>query len=255
MGIDVFVSYHTETAQDAADAVVTALEQQGLCCWYASRDAEGRFAGNIRRAILDSSVFVVLLNHAACKSKHVRNEVALAFDQDDLVIIPLRITNEPLSDDMDYYLHSFNHINAVGGSRSNGIRELTRRVLKTLGRAAVSNIETINYSDGCVYTGQVVNGKRHGKGKLLLPDGDVYEGDWKDGQRTGKGKYTWRNGNVYEGDWKNDQLTGKGKYTWPEGTVYVGDFVDGVITGYGTYTYANGEVKSGRWENGKYLGK
>lgn len=265
MNHDVFVSYHTLTAQDAADAVVGALEAQGLHCWYASRDAEGRFAGNIRRAIQNSRVFVVLLNEAACKSKHTRSEVALAFDEDDLEIIPLWIANGKLSDDMDYYLHGFNHINAVGSRRSTGIEELTRRVLKYLGRTYVSHIETIHYDDGVVYTGQILNGKRHGKGKLVWPNGDVYEGDWRDDQCTGKGKYTWGKGSqwagdAYEGDFVDGKRTGKGKYTWSKGSqgtgdVYEGDFVDDQRTGYGTYTYSSGKVESGRFENGKYLGK
>lgn len=29
-----------------------------------------------------------------------------------------------------------------------------------------------------MYEGEWVNGKAHGKGKLIHADGDIYEGDW-----------------------------------------------------------------------------
>ena len=64
-------------------------------------------------------------------------------------------------------------------------------------------------------------------------DDGVYEGNLVDGKRTGKGKFTFSNGDVYEGDWVDDKMTGKGKITNADGDVYEGDFVDGKFNGKG----------------------
>lgn len=266
MKIDVFVSYHTETARDVAKAVVDKLERRGLRCWYAPRDEAGDFAESIVDAIDCCSVFVVLLNESACKSKHVGREVSYACEIDGLEVIPFRITDVQLYGKLKYYLKPLHWVDAVGSNRSSGMDELTKRVLRILGRSApAKRIETIEYTDGSVYTGEVLNGKRHGKGKMVWRGGDVYEGDWVNDKRTGKGRYIWgRNskcaGDVYEGDFVDGEPCGRGKYIWGwntewAGDVYVGDFVNGKRTGYGIYTYACGEVESGRFENNIYLGK
>jgi hypothetical protein len=38
---------------------------------------------------------------------------------------------------------------------------------------------------------------------------DIYEGDILDGKKHGFGKMLYKNGNVYEGKWKNDKKHGK----------------------------------------------
>ena len=40
---------------------------------------------------------------------------------------------------------------------------------------------TMNWLDGRKYTGQWMDGMRHGQGKLSYPDGRVKEGEWEDG--------------------------------------------------------------------------
>lgn len=260
MKIDVFVSYHTETARDVADAVVAKLEQQGLRCWYAPRDAEGRFAGVIKRAIDRCGVFVVLLSKAASESPHVLNEIAIAFERRDAVILPLRITDEELSDDVEYYLHRFHWIDGIGNNRASGMEELTRRVLRALGRTTATKIETIKYDDGCVYTGEIVNGKRHGKGNMIWPNGTVYDGCWQNDLRSGKGRQVWGKdtewaGTVYDGDWNEDKPNGRGVATWNNGVVYEGDFVDGDYNGKGKMTLPDGAVYEGDWRDDKRTGK
>lgn len=286
MAIDVFVSYHTATSLDIAKAVVQRLESQGLSCWYQDRDTRGAFGGVIKRAIEECGAFVVILNAKAARSRHVLNEVALAFDREELEILPILMTQDSLGDDMEYYLHRIHQIDGHSRSRDAALEDLCRRTLQALGRPQTP-VETIRYDDGGVYVGHVVNGKYNGWGKLTWPNGDIYEGDWKDGCRTGKGKYIWPSGTVYEGDFVENKITGKGKKTWGKdtrwagdvyegdfvdnvrtgkgkytwgkdskwaGDVYEGDFVDDNLTGTGTYTYANGRIRSGRWKDGKFLG-
>lgn len=295
MKIDVFVSYHTETASDVADAVVAKLEQQGLRCWYAPRDVAGDFADSIVEAIEQSSIFVVLLNESACKSKHVGREVSYACEIDELEVIPFRITDVQLYGKLKYYLKPLHWVDGVGSKRTSGLDELSERIMKKLNRPApvstkstsTPRIETIKYDDGSVYTGEVLNGKRHGKGKLVWPSGDVYEGDWKDDKRNGKGTLIWgkdsqwvgdiyegdyvnglrhgtgsyyySSGSVYEGEWKNGEQSGKGTFTWPDGSRYEGDYLGGKYHGTGKFTWGKdtkwaGDVYDGDWVNGKRTG-
>lgn len=51
-----------------------------------------------------------------------------------------------------------------------------------------------------------------------------YEGDIVDGKRHGKGTYTWNDGQKYTGEWRNGDRTGYGKYYWADGAVYEGQY-------------------------------
>lgn len=44
------------------------------------------------------------------------------------------------------------------------------------------------------YTGEYLDGKKHGKGTMIYPDGSKYIGQWKEGYRHGHGLYTYANG-------------------------------------------------------------
>ena len=64
----------------------------------------------------------------------------------------------------------------------------------------MSEIHTIELEDGCLYVGEMKDGKEHGKGIYTFSNGSkIYEGEWKDGLEHGKGIYTWTNGSIYEG--------------------------------------------------------
>jgi hypothetical protein len=61
-----------------------------------------------------------------------------------------------------------------------------------------------------VYTGQFLNGRPSGSGKLSFLGGDEYEGDFWNGQLHGRGIYRFKNepGRRYVGEWKNNRLNG-----------------------------------------------
>ena len=236
MAIDVFVSYHTATSLDTAKAVVQKLESQGLRCWYQDRDSHGSFGGVIRRAIEECRAFVVILNGQSAHSPHVLNEVALAFGG-RVEILPIRMTQESLGDDMEYYLTRFNQIDGHSRSWDAALEDLCRHTLRALGRTE-TQVETIRYDDGRVYVGHVVNGKHHGKGKLTWPSGDTYEGDFVNDIIQGKGKYTFASGTVFEGEWRDGKRTGWGKFHWTNGDIYEGNFVNDIIHGKGTWGQA-----------------
>ncbi|XP_067286158.1 radial spoke head 10 homolog B isoform X2 [Pseudorasbora parva] len=54
------------------------------------------------------------------------------------------------------------------------------------------------------YTGEFVQGMRHGQGKFSYASGAVYSGEWKHDKKHGQGRYTFENGRVYEGEFNKD---------------------------------------------------
>ncbi|XP_048025836.1 radial spoke head 10 homolog B isoform X3 [Megalobrama amblycephala] len=54
------------------------------------------------------------------------------------------------------------------------------------------------------YTGEFVQGMRHGRGQFLYASGAVYSGEWKHDKKHGPGRYTFENGHVYEGEFNKD---------------------------------------------------
>ena len=150
--------------------------------------------------------------------------------------------------------------------------------------ALTNKEETVMSMDGTVFTGQVKDGRPHGKGlrssptgtrqrglwlngdefqvtgTLVCADGTIEVGSWnRDGTKS-SGTITWTDGKKYEGEWmlepglRNNLPDGKGTMTWPDGRVYVGEFDDGLVEGRGKMTYPNGKVEDGLWKLGQYAG-
>ena len=111
------------------------------------------------------------------------------------------------------------------------------------------------WEDGEVYEGEWQNDKRNGRGKYIFADGRVYEGEYKDGKHHGIGKFIYDDGDIYDGEWKDGKKDGRGKYTWPDGDVYEGEYKDGKRNGRGKYTFADGRVYDGEWKDDRRHGK
>jgi len=60
------------------------------------------------------------------------------------------------------------------------------------------------------YIGNIIDGKKEGKGKLIYPDGTYYEGNFKNDLFNGKGIFV-NNNSIYNGDFLNGKKHGKGK--------------------------------------------
>lgn len=103
------------------------------------------------------------------------------------------------------------------------------------------------------YTGDMLNGNRHGKGTQVYTNGK-YVGDWHNDLKDGSGIYSWTNGDIYSGEWIKDQRTGKGIYTWANGEKYEGQWINGKHSGKGTFNYKDGSVYDGDWLEGQYHG-
>ena len=51
-----------------------------------------------------------------------------------------------------------------------------------------------------MYTGNFVEGIRHGRGRFVYSDGSEYSGPIKYGEKHGKGTQTWADGQKYVGE-------------------------------------------------------
>ncbi|XP_004691715.1 PREDICTED: radial spoke head 10 homolog B [Condylura cristata] len=70
----------------------------------------------------------------------------------------------------------------------------------------LKRIPTSQYPLRNEYTGDFVNGCRHGRGKFCYSSGATYEGEWVSNKKHGQGRLTFKNGRVYEGPFSNDHL-------------------------------------------------
>jgi len=140
-----------------------------------------------------------------------------------------------------------------GGSPGKAVEDTDTPATK--GAAGVDTEET--YEDGSTYTGQLVEGRRHGTGVWTSPS-EQYSGQWQYDQRHGSGRQTWQDGRLYEGQFCEGKFDGKGRMEWhtPNGLmVYEGQYVNDVKHGEGKYKWPDNRIYDGQWVNGKRSGK
>jgi hypothetical protein len=101
---DVFISHSTKD-KPAADAICAALETARIRCWIAPRDVLPgiAFSGQIKRAIEQCKVVVLVFSSHSNTSEDVLREVQLAA-RNRCHIVNFRIENVNINDDLDYYL-------------------------------------------------------------------------------------------------------------------------------------------------------
>ena len=106
------------------------------------------------------------------------------------------------------------------------------------------------------FIGQLVKGKKEGKGVCFYKNGDKYDGNFKDDKKEGKGSYFYNEkGERYQGNFVNDYPNGIGKYFFKNGDRYEGMFKDGKKHGEGTLILNNGGRYKGEFKNDQKHGK
>jgi TolB-like protein/Flp pilus assembly protein TadD len=96
-----------------ADAIVEALERQGLKCWIAPRDVVPgeSYAGAIVHAIDATKLIVLVLSENAATSQHVLREVERASSKRHPVVA-FRIDLAPMPVDLEYFLNTSQWLDA-----------------------------------------------------------------------------------------------------------------------------------------------
>jgi hypothetical protein len=132
---EVFISYAREDWQ-TADAVVRALEREGIRCWYAPRNITSGddYAAAIVAAIGSSRVVVVLLSAYSNKSEYVQREIQFACSEDTGVpVLPVRVENVKLRDSLRLYLGSTHWLDATAPPFDSHLPRLVEQLRARLG--------------------------------------------------------------------------------------------------------------------------
>jgi len=125
------------------------------------------------------------------------------------------------------------------------------------GARNVEDAQTVTYDDQSTYTGQVLNGKRHGQGIWQSRSGQ-YEGQWQQDMQHGTGHQTWNDGRVYDGQFDAGKFSGQGRMVWhtQKGLlIYEGQYKDDLKHGMGKFVWADGRTYDGAWLSGKRHGR
>ena len=92
---EVFISYHRNSSAELEEHIVAALESHGIKCWYAPRDVDSSYAGDIVKAINTCKVFLLVMNEQSSHSAHVLNEIDCAFNRfhqhESIRLLPFRM--------------------------------------------------------------------------------------------------------------------------------------------------------------------
>ena len=145
------------------------------------------------------------------------------------------------------YNHGYCIIYNNNGSKESGIYNYGTLVVKE------EEIQTIKYSNGNEYIGELRDGMPHGYGELCYKNGERFIGYFKKGKRI-EGLHIFGTGDYYEGEFKNDDMNGYGRYFFNSNTRYFGDFKNGRFHGDGMYYFANGDFYFGDFKNGRFHG-
>ena len=125
---DIFISY-SHADKITADAICAKLEQQGIRCWYAPRDAAfgDAWASSIVNAIKNTKAMILVFTEFSNASAQVRKEVTLAVNSAK-TIIPFRATNTMPTDSMEYLLCDLHWLDAYNEDMSVSLNALLERV-------------------------------------------------------------------------------------------------------------------------------
>lgn len=136
---DVFVSYASQDAA-IADAVVAALERNGVACWIAPRDVTpGEFyADAIVRALNEARILVLVLTENSVTSPHVLREVERTSSKRH-AIVTLRFTNSSLPPALEYFLSASHWLDATASGVDGAMPKLVAAVKRLVGPSSAAN--------------------------------------------------------------------------------------------------------------------
>ena len=164
MESDVFISYSNKD-KNAADAVCSIMEQNGIRCWIAPRDITPGlpFAEAIIDGIKGSRIFILIYSSNSNNSAQVIKEVDRAV-QYKMAIIPFRLEDVPMTKQMEYYVSNVHWMDALTPPLEEHIGKLCR-IVKILLTMDNPGIESIN---SAFETGQKADSKRIVKKKARV---------------------------------------------------------------------------------------
>lgn len=105
-----------------------------------------------------------------------------------------------------------------------------------------------------IYTGEMADGKREGRGLCLYNNGTLYQGFWKKGKEHGYGTIMTadRRRVIFEGNFERGKMSGFGTYYYASSgeaivSRYIGEFRENQRNGMGRYVWSDGSEFNGNW--------
>jgi TIR domain len=134
MAQEVFISHSTRD-KAVANAVVAALEREGISCWIAPRNVlpGADWGQSLIQGIRASRVFVLLLSSAANSSRHILREVERAVHM-GIPIVPLRIEEVVPEGALEFHLSTVHWLDAFTPPVETHLRQLVNTLLAILER-------------------------------------------------------------------------------------------------------------------------
>ena len=135
------------------------------------------------------------------------------------------------------------------------------------------------WANGDVFDGQMLEGKRNGKGRMVWASGQTYDGDWRDDVAVGEGAMAFVNGDRYQGQVRDGMPAGprpeavrqrrhlrgpvrqrhcrrrRRATREKDGSRYTGQWKSGIKQGRGKSVWATGQSYDGDWVADKPEGK
>lgn len=177
MTFDFFFSYQHEDLP-FVESLAAKLEEQGLKCWYAPRNATGRYARAITDAISSCKVFLLVLNHRSAVTSAVLNEVEFAHNisknSPNAIIQPVCLEHLDLQNpeyrEMMYYIQRMHFIDACDDKVPDAIVDKLRKDYPQL-------FEASNQRYSSKYVIQDIEDKRLALQNQIIErfDDDVYQ--------------------------------------------------------------------------------
>jgi len=112
----------------------------------------------------------------------------------------------------------------------------------------------IDFNQNHIYIGDVVNGKKQGKGHEYK-NRNIYIGEFKDNEYCGQGELQYENRSSYKGEFAHGKRNGKGVYYGIKEDIYRGEWKDDLRDGVGVYSCKPMYVYRGGWQAGKKHGE
>ena len=129
---EVFISYSSKD-KTVADAACSVLENKGIRCWVAPRDivAGVEWGGAIIDGIINSKMMLLILTKNSNVSSQVLREIERAANI-GIPILPMRLTSDPLSKSLEYFLSSAHWLDAYEGTIKDNLETMCESVTKLL---------------------------------------------------------------------------------------------------------------------------
>jgi hypothetical protein len=146
---ELFISYSSHDKPIAED-LCARLEEEGLRCWIAPRDLMpgDRYTRQIKNAVRNGRMLVLVLTAASNVSPHVHREVERAVHY-GLTIIPVRVENVFPGDDLEYLLCTVQWFDALDEPHDKRFRALAGQI-----RQRLSGPEVEAHSGSPVHDGE-----------------------------------------------------------------------------------------------------